>query len=97
MPQQHKFFAACFVSERQWLERNNKMSIAGCNNELGFPIAQVDEVRLCIVLIRQYPDLVPLGQVWAVSQQVTMEQQLTQKITAYDYDYCMALQQHHTM
>ena len=86
-PQQREDFAACSVSERQWLERNSKMTMAGCNEELGFPIAQVDEVRLrtCIMLIRQYTDFVPLGQVWTVFQQVTIEQNLTQKFTAHDY------------
>ena len=71
------------------------MTKAGCNKELGFPIAQVNEVRPCIVLILcQDTDFVPLGQVWTVFQQVTVQQQLTQKFTAYDY--CMSLKQHHT-
>ena len=43
-PQQRDDFATCSASEQQWLERNSKMTIAGCNEELGFPIAQVDEV-----------------------------------------------------
>ena len=47
MPQQREDYAACSESEleRQWLERNSKMTKAGCNEETGFTIAQVDEVR----------------------------------------------------
>jgi hypothetical protein len=57
--QQREDFTACSASERQWLERNSKMTISGCNEALGFPIAQVDEVRPCIMLTRQHADLVP--------------------------------------
>ena len=92
-PQQRDDFATCSASEQQWLERNSKMTIAGCNEELGFPIAQVDEVMHMVMHTYIMMHMLIL-QVWGWFQQLTMEHNLTRKFTAHDF--CMALKQHHT-
>ena len=92
-PQQRDDFATCSASEQQWLERNSKMTIAGCNEELGFPIAQVDEVMHMVMHTYIMMHMLIL-QVWGWFQQLTVEHNLTRKFTAHDF--CMALKQHHT-
>ena len=92
-PQQRDDFATCPASEQQWLERNSKMTIAGCNEELGFPIAQVDEVMHMVMHTYIMMHMLIL-QVWGWFQQLTVEHNLTRKFTAHDF--CMALKQHHT-